>query len=341
MPNIKQNLGVLRNGAQKKRSKTEDLEQVEETTPERMPTRDHWVRLETFNQRQFLKRKREHFIPPDMMRQAETADRNTPLGILDTIAREFITHWMPEIELFLTEDAYDDDDVERQAYKKLANGLHENVVLVVSRVDASQDTVAKTLAAALQNCAQKYLARIYEACVEVLSDKEKQKYHSNEQRSYAKDKEHIIEVEQKQPAGILTDARILDSTMAWSFAGFGWSHSPKKRRLLQTRFANDPDPADNGQIWDSPQIEMKRHISEIRNTSKMLLPAVQSQIEDAEEAEEADETEPAGKGDSKQVIDLVSNQDKSSDWMQYEQDDVMEDRSREEKSKLHVPGAFV
>lgn len=313
---------------QKRRGKADDGEQLEDLRLCPIPTRDHWDRLQTFTQRQFPKRRPDHFVPLDVMRQAEAASRDSPLGILDTISREFITYWMPEVELFLADDAYDNDDIERKAYMRMADALSDNVVSVVDRINAKGDKTAEILAAAVRDCARKYLVDLYEACMDVLNEQERQTYNLK----------HIRQ-EQEQFMGSLTEARVLDSSMVWSFSDLQRPASPRKPRRPQTQFLDEPDPTDNGQIWNSPSAEFKKRHFDVEITNTIKISSIEGLVDDTQ-----DDTQirPATKrplvGEFPEVIDGRERFRKS---MQYTQESIARSTSIEDEGEFSIPGSFV
>jgi len=268
MPNAKMNIGVLRNGVQRRRARsTEDKNEADT----RLPVRDHYERFEQYMKRQYPKRKQDIFAEKELMRQAEAADRNTPLGIIDTVAREFIIFWMPELEMFLADNAYDDAEVEREAYKRFANGLEDHIMLVSDRVDCSRAKHAATLRDALQNRAMQYLADLYQSCEEVLQSHEKFDF-DPQQRSTRRAK-----LECQNPSEVFSEARTLNSSLVWSLTDDSKREthkrtpSPRARRLSPIRQLDYAEAADNGQAWGNPEagIGSRKFEVEITNTIKI------------------------------------------------------------------------
>lgn len=268
MPSVKQNVDVLRNGVQRRRAQsTEDKNEASTG----LPVRDHYERFEQYMKRQYPKRKQDVFAIKGLIKQAEAADRNTPLGIVDTIAREFIIFWMPELEIFLADNAYNDEEVEREAYKWFASGLEHHVMLVSDRVDCSRAKDAATLRDALQHRAMQYLADLYQSCEEVLQDHEKSDF-DPKQRSARRAK---LDIQKSTEA--FSEARTLNSSLVWSLTDDGKqqmhkrSPSPRARRLSPIRQLDYAEAADNGQVWGNPEagIGHYKFDFEITNTIKV------------------------------------------------------------------------
>jgi len=264
MPSVKQNIGLLRNGVQRRRAQsTEDKDEANTG----LPVRDHYERFEQYMKRQYPKRKQDVFAGKELISQAGAADRNTPLGIIDTIAREFITFWMPELEIFLADNAYDDEGVEREAYKRFASGLEHHVMLVSDRVDCSRAEDAATLRDALQHRAMQYLADLYQSCEEVLQDHEKSEF-DPKQRSARRAKLDI-----QKSTETFSEARTLNSSLAWSLTDDGKQHmhnrspSPRARRLSPIRQLDYTEAADNGQVWGNPEAGVGHYKFELEITN--------------------------------------------------------------------------
>ena len=268
MPNVKQNIGVLRNGVQKRRTQsTEDRDGADA----RLPVRDHYERFEQYMKRQYPRRKQDVFTEKEVERRAEAVDRNTPLGIMDTITREFIIFWMPELELFLADDAYDDGEVERQAYKRFADGLENHIMVVSDRVDCSKSKDAGTLRDALQSRTMQYLADLYQSCENVLQEHEKSDF-DPKQRSGRR-----AQFEDQKFTEVFSEARTLNSSLVWSLTEtnkqetYRRSSSPRARHLSPIRQLDYADAADNGQAWGNAEAGTgkDRFEIEITNTIKV------------------------------------------------------------------------
>lgn len=277
MPNIKQSIGVLRNGVPKRRAgSTEEDDEADV----RLPVRDHYERFEQYMKRQYPKRKQDRFAEERLTKQARTADRSTPLGIIDTIVREFIIFWMPEVELFLADDPYDDEDLEREAYKRLVDGLEEHVMAVSDRVDCDRAGDAATLRDALQERALQYLADLYESCKDVLKDYERSACDPKKRSSRSP---KTFNTRKAKPAtGILSEARTLDSSLAWSLADNGdgmpspRSMSPRLRHLSPIRQLDYGDASDNGGAWGDPEAGAGKRKFEIEITNTIKISGSES-----------------------------------------------------------------
>lgn len=269
----KQNIIILRNGLPRKRNKTATEE--EEPTDGPVLIRDHYERYALFMSRQYPRRKNELFVPEETANAAGQADRDTPLGIIDTIVREFICHWLAEAESFLADDAYEDAEEEKEEYKKLATYLADNTIVVSGQVDCTRDARAATLRDTLQKRAYAYLFQLFNACQEVLDDDEKVEYDPQRKGTRASRKNST------KTQGVLSEARILNSALAWELVQepttpeIPRQPSPRKRRLSQMRFLDDIEAADNGQVWrdasefDLKQLQKHKFDFEIINTIKV------------------------------------------------------------------------
>ena len=273
MPNIKQNIGLLRNGVQRKRARETA---TDDQADARLPVRDHYQRFEQYMKRQYPKRKQDRFTGECLAKRAEAAERNTPLGIIDTIAREFITFWMPEIELFLADNAYENEDIERVAYKRFVDGLEGHIMAVSDAVSCDKDKDAATLRDALQKRTTEYLADLYESCKEVLKDCEKPEF-DPEQRSSRRSKRSAAG-NTKALTEPLSEARTLNSSLAWSLADDTHesppqrSTSPRIRHLSPIRqldLAEYSEAADNGLAWGNSEASKREFKIEITNTIKI------------------------------------------------------------------------
>lgn len=257
MPTVKQNIDILRNGVQKRR--TQESETKDDSTFNiRLPIRDHYERFERFTTRQYPKRRRDRFVDEDTADQAKVADRDTSLGILDTLARQFITFWLPEIELFLAEDAFNDPEVEREAYVRHANGLENNVIRVSDRIDCTIDTRASTLREALQERTMHYLVDLYEACKDVLDDEEKSDLDPSKRLAWRNQpSQPPATTPKKVTLETLSEARTLNSSGAWdlsekaNLAPTTLSH--RVRYFSPIRQLDYADAADNGRAWSTAE----------------------------------------------------------------------------------------
>ncbi|KAK5950579.1 hypothetical protein OHC33_008522 [Knufia fluminis] len=339
MPTVKQNIGVLRNGVQRRRAQAADNEDEANI---RLPVRDHYERFEQYMKRQYPKRKQDRFADDALMRQAEVADRNTSLGIIDTVVREFIIFWMPEVELFLADNAYDDEDIERQAYQRLAGGLEKHIMAVSDQVDCGRDGAAAALRDALQERTMQYLADLYNSCEDVLKDHEKPDF-DPKQRSSRRSKTALSD-RPTATTELLTEARTLDSSLAWSLAGdrdeepLQRSASPRIRHLSPIRQLDYGEAADNGQIWGNPDAGTGKRKFEIEITNTIKI----SGSEDIETIGRKRFRDQAMAKDN--MVDLTAEDDSeamppggmsSNDWQEGGSGDGFVDAS-----EFPIPGAF-
>lgn len=259
---------------QTKRGNRETAPNLESCKP--LPIRDHYERWAHFSKRQYPKQRPTQFTDVELIDRAIAAGRDTPLGIIDTIAREFITHWLPECMLFWHQPADKQEDY-IEAYKALATGLRSGVIDILKRIQCDKDEAAVKLRGVLQESAESQLQMLFDVCGVKLTDDEKPRYDPKRAASV-----HTDDLETNQNGIIyalspLKEARILNSSLAWDLSDSQSTPHPLPAASLKRRFSQSntpspdlfsyPDPADNGQVWNSPPPANKRRKIALRFTS--------------------------------------------------------------------------
>lgn len=302
MPTFNQNLNILRNGLQRKRPV-----QDRDSNPRHLLCRDHYERWTDFNKRQFSKAKQAPWADVEVIKKAAAARRDTPLGILDTIAREYITYWMPEIMLLqasVDEDISDDTAAMTEKYKTLFDDLRHHVFDVVNRVDCGNDEAAQQLRTSLMDKARDQLSKIFKTLKDDFRNEEKHVYDSEQLMMTRAKNLKATSGKSRSTTVPISEARILNSSLAWdahdthespsqirnsvakemaqlfttttqeahqAFHGLSPATISKKRRYSQIGLSPEPDPADNGQVWDSPIPDLKRRKFEFKFTDTVRL----------------------------------------------------------------------
>lgn len=282
MPTFKQNLNVLKSGIQRRGTRDNA---VDFSVDQRLPTRDHYERWAHYYKRQYPKRKQIPWADIEVLDQAVAAARDTPLGIVDTITREYITYWMPEIMLFvlaMDDDESDDGQTHVLIYKSLADRVRRGVLDVIRRVDCGKDEAANTLAAILEEKTEDRLSKLFVVFEDLLTDEERRVYKPAKFELLAQRTRELSYRSTKSRPESIPEARILNSSLAWELSDSriqqGTAHiqpkvpSPRKRKYSEMRSSPGPDPADNGQVWDSPKFEFKRQRFDFTFRSTVQLP---------------------------------------------------------------------
>lgn len=276
MPNIVHSTNVLRDGIRKSRTKTISKENGYQLLS---PLRDHYSRFESFYTKRYPHSPDTKFANHELITSAASADRDTVLGILDTVAREFITYYIPEIETLLNSAKSENSKNQKLQSSKLINSINEYILKVAVRIDPNNEKASATLKEVLQTRAQKYVDDLNEAFG-----------NTSETFDYTKDtctnspRPEMIGAESYREASEsdldkIPDAQILDSTCAWSTIEprkplsqlmSPWSRISRKRRYSQTTGMNYPDPADSGQVWNVPGNKLKRQRLNIQATKTSI-----------------------------------------------------------------------
>lgn len=281
MPTLKQNLNVLKNGVQRRGTRDNAANFSLDQT---LPMRDHYERWAQYYKRQYPKRKQTPWADTHILDQAVAAARDTPMGIVDTVTREYITYWMPEIMLFvlaMDDNESDDGQTHLLTYKSLANGVRRNVLDVIRRVNCRCE-VARKLATTLKEKAEHRLSKLFVVFEDLLTDEEKREYDPAQAKPASHQIHQVSHRLTKTAPESIPEARILNSSLAWGLSDSRIQRdsaqnqpkipSPKKRKYSEMGSSPGPDPADNGQVWDSPKLDFKRQKFEFTFTSAVQLP---------------------------------------------------------------------
>lgn len=214
----------------------------------------------------------------DVMMKAVAAQRDTPLGVMDTLTRECITYWMPELMLHvdsIQEKRVHNITVDVTPYKTLFNDFRYQVLDVLSRIDHDGDEAVKQLKTAITTQTHTHLSNIFMPMRDELTDQEKHDYHPDRMAPSWTNKIKTSARKSKPISGPMTEARILNSSLAWDVRPSRQSPAQvplsRKRRYSEVRSSPEPDPADNGQVWNSPKLDLKRPKLEFRSTHTIRL----------------------------------------------------------------------
>ncbi|KAK5070879.1 hypothetical protein LTS08_000528 [Lithohypha guttulata] len=314
MPTLTQNLNILRLGVPRSRSKADPVTLPGQIDRAPILPRDHYIRYEQYHKRQFPKRSNHHFASEQLLRKAEAADRDTTMGIVDTIAREYIVHWMPEVEVFLEADPSDDFEDDKTEYKRLVGRLVQGVLEVLSRVNCDNDQDAGALREAGKQYVEKHLRKLYDACSDLLNEEERLHFAPSAQALTLREKSDWLkqQEEEMRPREQLSEARLLNSSIAWSLSDArqcstlfkaaepldARSYS-RKRTLSKAQLYEEPDATDNGQVWTPPGVEVKRQKFEI----KFAMPAQDEILQEDIRAKQASNTIDLTADDDQDFID--------------------------------------
>lgn len=343
MPTLTQNLNILRIGVPKSRSKADPVRRPGKINETPIPPRDHYIRYEQYHKRQFPKRSKHQFASEQLLQKAEAADRDTTMGIIDTIAREYIVHWIPEVEVFLEADPSNDFEDDRTEYKRLVGRLLQGVLEIMSRVNCDNDQDARALREAVKQYVETHLRKLYDACSELLDEEERLQFAPSAQALPLRKKPDSWkqqEEEMRPRVEQLSEARLLNSSIAWSLSDarqpftlfkatepLNARSCSRKRTLSKAQLYEEPDATDNGQIWTPPGIEVKRQKFEIKFATSAQDDILQEDIR----AEQASN-----------MIDLTADDDQ--DFMDGEQASHLDTRNSHRLliagGEFHIPGAF-
>lgn len=299
MLTLRQNLGILQQGLQKRRKIPEEDSHIS-----RLSCRDHYERWAEFTKRQYHRAKGTPWTSIEVMEQAEAAERDTPLGIVDTITREHIVHWLPELMTLKCKlEKCRPVDVATMCaqYKVIFGILRDNVLLIVNRVDSDGNVTVDKLRDALNNRIKVHVDAVFKLLEIHMNEADKHDYNPDNITRPLKSNDQA-------PTEPIPEAHILNSSSAWT------THNPRhslsqisesitremtqifttpvspamtdrllnrslsvtarrKRRHSQTTMSPepDPDPADNGQVWNSSPPASKRRKIEFSFTDTIRL----------------------------------------------------------------------
>lgn len=332
MPKLSLNIKILQNGISHNHNKSTD-----ENAPELChPLRDHYHRFEAFSRKQYPERESQ-FVIKLVAQKAASSDRDTTIGILDTVAREFITYWMPKVELLFATDARNEAGKSSTTINKLAACLERDVLDIAIRIGCS-DPDTRTLRDSLVQQVRYYLRILSSRCEtesnEKVSTEDISAEFTKQIRSTAKarsKKEVNVALE------VLPEAHILDSTIAWRLADSRerstrpispTSRQRCKRRFSQINTSEEPDPADNGQAW---LIEAN---SAKRQRFKFSIPKALA-VSGLNVHRHYDTSSAPGKHAKAQTIDLTT--DDGTDLRSGNEDELVHEKN---KRALHIPGSF-
>lgn len=306
MPTLNQNLNILRNGLQRKK-----YAQDKESGVKHLPGRDHFERWMDFNKRQSPRSQQIPWTALQVLEMAVAAQRDTPMGIIDTVTREYITHWAPEIMLLEVSAENTDTNRDRSLivahYKSLFDDLQNHFFDVLRRIDCGKDKAAEQLKSVTIERARYQLRGIYyELSKHDLRDEERDTYDPNRLATPFAENTETSRKKVKLTTDPISEARILNSAVVWDTHDTHKSSSElrdsvakemaqiftttshevsqslhvqplvapsRKRRHSQTRSSPEPDPADNGQVWDSLMPDTKRRRFEFKFTDTVRLSA--------------------------------------------------------------------
>lgn len=274
MPNLTQSLNILRNGIPKSRSRKAENEAPTGSKLQQLPIRDHYLRYEHFQIKQYPKRAVRQFCDVAVLRKAELAARDTTLGIIDSLTREYLVYHFPESEAFLDAEASDDSEEDIAYYKRLATGLVGDILQVASRIDCGIDSDAGILRDVLLTHALRQLERLNSTCGDILKLEDTIHFSLPQSPLAIRSKNNSPE---SVKADTMTDARILNSSLAWDLNDMPVSTvervtetkatisvATKKRGFSEAHLYEDFEAADNGEAWSAPGIQVKRQKFEVK-----------------------------------------------------------------------------
>lgn len=301
MPKITTLVKILRDGTRKSSIFSDSSDELTNVEP---ALRDHYTRIELFWRKKHLKQERI-FVDATVARLAISADRDHVLGILDTITREFITFWMPELEIFVGGSCNELED--KDMYVKVVLGLEKHVFDAVIRLDCTKDKTAGTLRQALFGLVTSYLMNLFDMYKDLLSEDEQVRFSPYKPTSQGEARRPATS-NSKATIETLSDARLLNSSIAWEIADIHKKEppprlpllrSPVKRGFSQAFLGDAPDPADNGAIWDT-QGTTKRQKFEVK-VSKII---------DLSDNEDIDKHEIVDARETRRILKPVSRSNK-------------------------------
>lgn len=204
--------------------------------------RDHYDRFNLFLSQQYPLSSQSTFADPLLTKAAASTPRHSKLGLIDTLAREFITYWLAEIENFLGTDHPRNGEL--QMLESLWNGLKEHVREPLQQTDCSNCQQAQQLRFAILDWLDQYLVELYNDCKLNMSPNKRREYQLQ-----------LRSLTIREKSSHLSEARILNSSVAWDL-----NVSPyKKEDITMIRFVEGPiqlpdfttgpNPADNGVVW--------------------------------------------------------------------------------------------
>lgn len=261
MPKLSLNVKILNNDIWISAQQTSD----ENTNELRFPPRDHYHRFELFCKKQYPEQDSQ-FVAKDVAQKAALADRDTDLGVLDTLSRELITYWMPEVELFLAVDVRNEARKNRTGINDLGNGLRRHVLHVAIRVKCT-DPDTRILQAAIVQRAHQYLQVLEPSCKTLLNKRRVQRVPNKPTNRTKSTVQNSSKTETRVAIEMLPESQILDSSTVWSLADTREPillpisptvRTSRKRRFTQINVDEEPDPADNGQAWEGQGNYVKR-----------------------------------------------------------------------------------
>ena len=339
MPTLAQNIGILKNGPPKRSARGSSRDTRAYSTS---AFRDHYERYELFSKKQRRAKDHKFLTGNDLLVRAIAADRDTPLGILDTIVREFIVYWIPEVELFLSEKSQS-LDADKEESMSLATGLQAHVVRVARRVGCTGEADAAELRDTLLEYVQSCLSKLYERCKDVLEVEEKSLYSLESRKNViSAGCDTSVRHGSKGDAKV-SEAHILNSSTLWDMADTKTlpiqllpkrpaASSARKRRFSEARLYEESDPADNGQAWEHSGQYVKRPKFEINlrqvnfsactDTHDAVYKSAREKSHDSNDVVLMSEREPS------HIVSVVSNDSQAM---------LITTR---ESSELPIPGSF-
>lgn len=301
MPKLATLIKILRDGTRKSGFLKECNE---DTGGISLALRDHYARLEQFWSKKYPKQNRS-FVDASAAKAAISADRDSTLGILDTIVREFVTFWMPELEAFME---HDQEDADKETYVRVIIEIEENIVNVVNRLDYIGNETAIVLQGALIKLIGSYLQDLFSMYESLLDDDERALYDPKNCISKGRSTNSHKNTTIKSVDESISEARLLNSAIAWEVSDHQElttkPHVPVLKSLVKRSFSeafdeHGADPADNGAVWDTCQTA-KRQKFEVK-ISKVI---------DVSDSDDTDDGRPAPTNRSRRVLKPVSRSNK-------------------------------
>lgn len=222
------------------------------------------------------------FFDDAVLRKAEFAARDTPLGIIDSLAREYLIYWFPETESFLDAEPSDDFEDDVAEYTRLAAGLIEHLLKALVRIDGSSDEDALSLRDATMKHVQRHLERLNDTCGDIVEAEEILHFSPPTSLLPLRPKSNSSEAREQTAEArpeVLSEARILNSSLAWDLTEASSLKSTaatqsevqaanistvRKRGFSEAQLYDDYEAADNGQAWTRPGVLIKRQKFEVK-----------------------------------------------------------------------------
>lgn len=212
--------------------------------------RDHYDRFNLFLSQQYPLSPESTFADPFLTKAATSAPRHSKLGLVDTLAREFITYWLAEVENFLATNHPRNGEL--QMFEPLWTGLKEHVRKPLQQTDCSNCRQAQQLRFVMLDWLDQYFVELYNDC--------KSNIPANKRCEYQL---QLRPLTIREKSSHLSETRILNSSAAWDL-----HVSPyKKEDITMIRFVEGPiqlpdyttgpNPADNGVVWHDSGVNLR------------------------------------------------------------------------------------